>query len=213
MTVRKFSLDSLADFGLPSETSDASPRVSFSDATSGWCSDDIVPTIKQASASEIGAACLFAGLSVDQEGTDGPLTVADVLLRAGVYPVDRAKRDELAMSLLMEGIGADDVRLVAHRILSNSRNANAAIGQLVNLLRDLPRLRAAIEDVRKLTRVEAGAVKRWHPGERDRIQTAAKLRDERRAWAEADREHYIRCRVRDGIPEAVAAAEWLARQR
>ena len=80
-------------------------------------------------------------------------------------------------------------------------------------MRDKARLRKAIDDCRELLRFQAGVVRRWHPGEMDRQRSAAKLDAERKDWEAEDRQHYISCRMRDGIAEAVAEAEYEARKR
>jgi len=166
----------------------------------------------QAKASELVRFCLAASMSCGTGPEEQP-TVADVLLRLGLWPIDRAKRDEMAADLLLAGFTAEDVAIVGARVTSQAGAARYAIGQLVKLLRDHARLRVAVQDCRHLHIAEDGAARRWHPGEMDRKRTADRMREERQTWAAADREHWIRCRVRDGIPQDVAEAEWEQRRR
>jgi hypothetical protein len=149
----------------------------------------------------------------DSPEPEGQTTLADVLLRAGVYPTDRPRREDLAGELLTQGWSAGDIGMVAQRVMQQAGNPRIGLATLLKLLRAKDRLREAIEDCRALGRWEAGSTRRWHPGEADRMRTAKLLEDERRRWADAAREHWIRCRVRDGVPEAVAEAEWVAKKR
>jgi hypothetical protein len=144
---------------------------------------------------------------------DGTLTLADVLLRVGCYPADRSKRLDLAAQLLVSGHSAQDIAVVAERVISQAGQPRIGLAMLLRLLREPDRLREAVEDCRALRLHEDGRVRRWHPGERDRMRTAEHLEQERRRWIEADREHWIRCRVADGVPQMVAEAEWAARNR
>lgn len=145
--------------------------------------------------------------------TDGQLTLADVLLRVGCYPTERARREDLAAQLLVSGHSAQDIAVVAERVMSQAGQPRIGLAMLLRLLREPERLKEAVEDCRALRLHEDGRARRWHPGEADRLRSAAALEDERRRWAEADREHWIRCRMRDGVPQMVAEAEWAAKIR
>lgn len=165
-----------------------------------------------AKASELVGFCLAASMS-SGTGPDGQPTIADVLLRLGLWPIDRLKREEMAADLLLAGFTAEDVAIVGARVTTQAGAPRYAIGQMVKLFRDHARLRAAVQDCRDLHVAEDGAARRWHPGEMDRRRTADRMREERQTWAAADREHWIRCRVRDGVPQDVAEAEWEQRRR
>jgi hypothetical protein len=215
MTLQNFSLDKLGKVAVRSASvAVVRPTASRAGAADlGFLGTEPDETNQQTSRSAALGFGLSDYLMSASEGSDGTLTLADVLLRAQVFATDRAKREELALSLLLEGITAEDVAVVAHRALFGATNQNAAIGGLVNLLRDKPRLRKAIEDCRELLRFQAGVVKRWHPGEIDRQRTAQRLEHERKDWEAEDRAHYLACRIRDGVPEAVAEAEYEQRKR
>jgi hypothetical protein len=214
MTMQNFSLDRMGKLAFRSGSGDVvRPTASRAGAADlGLLGTEPDEATKQTSVSNVLGLSLADYLS-GSGGTDGTLTLADVLLRAQVFATDRAKREELALSLLLEGITAEDIAVVAHRALHGATNQNAAIGGLVNLLRDKARLRKAIDDCRELLRFQAGVVRRWHPGEMDRQRSAAKLDAERKDWEAEDRKHYIACRMRDGIAEAVAEAEYEQRKR
>lgn len=136
------------------------------------------------------------------------LTLADVLLRAGCYPTERARREDLAAQLLTSGHSAQDIAVVAERVLGQAGQPRIGLAMLLRLLREPQRLAEAVEDCRALRLHEDGRVRRWHPGEADRMRSQAQLERERLRWADADREHYLRCRVADGVPRMVAEAEW-----
>jgi hypothetical protein len=154
-------------------------------------------------------------LSVDQSVANNQpndrhkLEVADVLLAHGLWATRRDHRESLASDLVAAGFDSAGIGRVCASIMSMAADKRIACGELVNILRDHARLRAAIEDLRRV--VEPG--RKPHPGEADRERTAQALRDERATWVDADRAHYIRCRRADGIPEDVAAAEWAAQHR
>lgn len=151
-------------------------------------------------------------LSVNQSGaTTSPndrhkLDLADVLLRHGLWATRREHRETLAGELHAAGFDAAGVERVCASVMSMAQDKRIGCGELVNILRDHKRLAAAIEDLSKVA--EPG--RRVHPGEADRERSMRALRDERAQWADADREHYLRCRRADGVPEEVAAAEWAA---
>lgn len=165
-----------------------------------------------AKASELVGFCLAASMS-SGTGPDGQPTIADVLLRLGLWPIDRPKREEMAADLLLAGFKSEDVAIVGARVTTQAGAPRYAIGQMVKLFRDHARLRSAVQDCRDLHVAEDGAARRWHPGEIDRRRTAERMREERQTWAAADREHWIRCRVRDGVPQDAAEAEWEQRRR
>lgn len=135
-------------------------------------------------------------------------TVADVLLRSGIWVLDRGRRDDLAAQLVTSGWSAADIGMVADRTLRSAGTPRIGVAMLMRLLRDQDRLRAAIEDCRSLGRWEEGSTRRWHPGEMDRIRSAERLASERRVWADDDLTAWVRCRGRDGVAADVAEAEW-----
>jgi hypothetical protein len=142
------------------------------------------------------------GSTASQSASHKP-TVADVLRRHGLWLTRREMREEMAQSLEADGFTLEQVDKVCSYVLSMASDVRMGCGELVNLLRDRKRLQQAVEDIQQLRG-------RAHPGEADRQRTARQLEDERRQWADADRQHYIRCRQADGIPEQVAEAEWAA---
>ena len=211
----KFSLDRKARDADLSRTASPSGQDAFrveADELHPIGSGDQWQPACQAKASELVGFCLARSMS-SGTGPDGQPTLADVLLRLGLWPIDRAKRDEMSADLLLAGFTAEDVAIVGARVTSQAGSPRYAVGQLVKLFRDHARLRAAVQDCRDMHVAEDGAARRWHPGEMDRRRTAERMREERQNWVEADREHYIRCRVRDGIPQSVAEAEWEQRRR
>lgn len=158
----------------------------------------------------VAVPCLSAGLYSMTQPTDRHnVPISDVLLHHGLWPTRRELREELAKSLDDALFTAGEVDAVCTSILSMSNDKRIALGEVVNCLRDHARLKAAIEDLAKV----GTPGRKWHPGEMDRSRSMQSLDDERKAWADADRDHYIRCRRADGIPEEVAAAEWAASRR
>ena len=151
-------------------------------------------------------------LSVNQSGdTNSPndrhkSDLADVLLRHGLWATRREHRETLAAELHAAGFDAAGVERVCASVMSMAQDRRIGCGELVNILRDHKRLASAIEDLSKVS--EPG--RKVHPGEADRERSMRALRDERAQWSDADRDHYLRCRRADGIPEEVAAAEWAA---
>lgn len=137
------------------------------------------------------------------------VSIADVLLRHGLWPTRRELREQLAKDLDDALFSAGEVDSVCTSILSMSNDKRIALGEVVNCLRDHTRLKAAIEDLSKV----GVPGRKLHPGEMDRARSRQALEGERREWVDADREHYIRCRRADGIPQAVAEAEWEATRR
>lgn len=215
MTLRKISLDKTDGDAVLSSTSSTSGLDAFryeaADLGRQGSGDQGQPD-RLAKASELVGFCLAASMSSGTQ-SDGQPTIADVLLRLGLWPVDRPKRAEMAADLLMAGFGAEDIAIVGARITQQAGASRYAIGQMVKLFRDHQRLRAAVQDCRHLHLAEDGATRRWHPGEMDRRRTAERIREERAKWSDADRQHWIRCRIRDGVSAEVAEAEWEARRR
>lgn len=215
MDLQNFSLDKTGHDSVLSRTSSTSGLDAFryeaADLGRQGSGDQGQPACL-AKASELVGFCLAASMS-SGTGPDGQPTIADVLLRLGLWPIDRLKREEMAADLLLAGFTAEDVAIVGARVTTQAGAPRYAIGQLVKLFRDHARLRAAVQDCRDLHVAEDGAARRWHPGEMDRRRTADRMREERQTWAAADREHWIRCRVRDGVPQDVAEAEWEQRRR
>lgn len=150
-------------------------------------------------------ACLPVGSTIQKEDRQKP-TVADVLLRHGLWPTRRDTRLKFAGEVEALGLTADQVDLLCSSILSMAGDRRIGLGECVNLLRDRERAMASLEDLSRVAPVG----RKWHPGEADRQRSAEALGRERQVWADADRQHYIRCRVADGIPEAEARAEWAA---
>lgn len=154
-------------------------------------------------------------LSVNQSGdTNSPndrhkSDLADVLLRHGLWATRREHRETLAAELHAAGFDAAGVERVCASVMSMATDKRIGCGELVNILRDHKRLSSAIEDLSKVA--EPG--RKVHPGEVDRQRSAKFLQEERATWSDADREHYLRCRRADGIPEEVAAAEWASAHR
>lgn len=211
--LQKISLDKIADDESPARTSNGTWQGA---SRYGVASRSPIATVgDQNSSSSIqpAPAYLVDAVRSSMAEPEGQPTLADVLLRAGVYPTDRPRREDLAGELLTQGWSAGDIGMVAQRVMQQAGNPRIGLATLLKLLRAKDRLREAIEDCRALGRWEAGSTRRWHPGEMDRIRSAESLEDERRRWVDADREHWIRCRVRDGVPEAVAEAEWAAKKR
>lgn len=215
MDLQNFSLDKNRHDSVLSRTSGTSGLDAFryeaADLGRQGSGDQEQPACL-AKASELVGFCLAASMS-SGTGPDGQPTIADVLLRLGLWPIDRPKREEMAADLLLAGFTAEDVAIVGARVTTQAGAPRYAIGQMVKLFRDHARLRAAVQDCRDLHVAEDGAARRWHPGEMDRRRTAERMREERQTWAAADREHWIRCRVRDGVPQDVAEAEWEQRRR
>jgi uncharacterized coiled-coil protein SlyX len=78
--------------------------------------------------------------------------------------------------------------------------AAAARGEQMRQLND--RLAAAqSEQVEAQSRLE------------EAVARCEQLEHERKDWEAEDRAHYVSCRVRDGVPEAVAEAEYEQRKR
>lgn len=212
MASQNFSLDSIGHDSFPARTSSTPRREPSSyrvavrgDAASvGGSNNSSLPA---AAANHVDA--VRSGMAE----TDGTPTLADVLLRVGCYPTERGRREDLAAQLLVSGHSAQDIAVVAERVMSQAGQPRIGLAMLLRLLREPERLREAVEDCRALRVHEDGRARKWHPGEADRMRSAAALEDERRRWAEADRTHWIRCRMRDGVPQMVAEAEWAAKNR
>jgi len=157
----------------------------------------------------VAVPCMSAGLlSMTQSTGRHNVTISDVLLHHGLWPTRRELRDELAKSLEDALFSAGQIDAVCSSILSMSNDKRIALGEIVNCLRDHKRLSTAIEDLSKV----GVPGRKWHPGEMDRARSQQSLASERREWVDADRDHYVRCRKADGIPEDVAIAEWHARR-
>lgn len=156
-------------------------------------------------------AAMSTGLAGDQTGTgtsnsqpaSHKPTVAAVLQRHGLWLTRREMREQMATGLENDGFTVEQIDKVCSYVLSMASDPRMGCGELVNLLRDRERLKQTIEDLQVLRG-------RTHPGEADRRRSAEMLAQERNAWVEADRQHFIRCRQADGIPAAVAEAEWAA---
>lgn len=158
----------------------------------------------------VAVPCLSVGLySMTQSAGRHNVTIADVLLHHGLWPTRRELREQLAKTLDDALFTAGEIDAVCASILSMSNDKRIALGEVVNCLRDHVRLKAAIEDLSKV----GVPGRKPHPGEMDRVRSSKALEDERRTWVDADREHYIRCRRADGVPEAVAEAEWEATRK
>lgn len=147
----------------------------------------------------------LTGGSTSQPASHKP-TVADVLRRHGLWLTRREMRVTMASGLEDDGFTVEQIDRVCTYVLSMASDPRMGCGELVNLLRDRERLRAAVEDVK----VMRG---KTHPGEVDRQRSAAALCAERKLWADADREQFVRCRRADGISAEVALAEWAADRR
>lgn len=162
--------------------------------------------------STAGDATPHSGL-VGQVSTDQSPTytqrIDDVLVRHGIWVTRRDQRQRLAADLDRRLVTVDDVDRLCRAVLGSASNPNIAIGEVLNLLRDDARLRAVLGD---LSRVQPVA-RKWHPGEMDRLRSQQRLAEERAAWADSDREAFLRAMARDGMPADVAEAEWHRRSR
>lgn len=134
----------------------------------------------------------------------------DLLLGIGVYLLSRDRREGLARQLASKGVTPADVQLVWDYVQGTSESVGAAKTFFAALLKDEKRLAAALDDLRRHAARQPKPERRWAPGEGDRMRNRITLEQERRQWEEADREHFVRCMGRDGIPREVALAEWHA---
>lgn len=130
-----------------------------------------------------------------------------------MFTLARGKREQVAAQLDAGGFTHEQLRALWAYVSENAvATAQAEAKRIMAaLVSDQARLAAALEDLRKMREAQLaagpGRAKKWHPGEIDRMRTRLRLQDERRTWADLDREHYIRCRMADGAPRDVAEAE------
>lgn len=219
MISQNFSLDSIRKVAVRSDSvAVVRPTASRAGAADLGCdaawSVDVRSSFSNSSRDDQPAAAApVDAVRSSMADSHGQLTLSDVLLRAGCYPTERARREDLAAQLLVSGHSAQDIAVVAERVMAQAGQPRIGLAMLLRLLREPDRLREAVEDCRSLLVHEDGRVRKWHPGEADRMRSAAALEHERRRWIEADREHWIRCRVADGVPQMVAEAEWAAKNR
>lgn len=121
------------------------------------------------------------------------------------------------MQKLIEAeVEPDDVQRLVDHIKATSPSPEKAPAYAAGILQQsVEELRATMLDFRAFiaerdAKAEQAAAEkhRQHPGEHDRKRSAAALAEERKLWAEQDREHYVRCRERDGYSREQALAEF-----
>lgn len=142
-------------------------------------------------------------------------TLDDALLAVGVFVGSRERRLQLVAQI--EGrLSIEQVLTIGRHIAGSYRDrADIASATTARIMQDDRRCREVLEDIARAERLRpivrpapAEPQKKWHPGEGDRARTARLIADQRREWGAADREHWIRCRMRDGATREVAEAEY-----
>lgn len=107
----------------------------------------------------------------------------EVLLQVGLWVTNRAQRRQFAAELLLRGVTAEEVRMIAEEVLSKAGLLRLGLGELVNILRDEERTRDAVADLRS-----ARARRQGSPGESIRRENMERALRAEREWEEYQRQ-------------------------
>ena len=114
------------------------------------------------------------------------LNLADVLLSLGLWVTRRDHREHTAQFVEALGFTAEQVEPLLRHIMAMAGTQSIGAGEIVNLLRDRDRLKAAVEDWSKVAAKNA-ARPALAPGEAVRRSDSERVRQFELDWADYER--------------------------
>lgn len=129
----------------------------------------------------------------------------------GLFSLSRPRRDAVAQQLVTAGFTVEDIHTLWEEAIQHCRSSKDARALVASIVSDPQRLQEVLDDLRAFQRAEQNRQKQnvvMAPGEHDRKINMQTLHAQRSEWQAADREHYVRCRMADGVSKHDAEVEY-----